>query len=331
MAKTWSVTWVVFAAALMGVLVVVSVVDVQGKEAPVGSGTITVGNGFYNVSVQDAPSSTGIGTYTVSTGPDFPQPNENVLYGGAGGSPWTTYLTVRSFTSSMDYVTTTTENLSSNFTVQNLDPALVSLTATNTSVTVTWNTTTAPNMSDALLITQVTAVEDQEYSVPVVRVTTSVTNVGEATVSIGIRYEWDLMIDGSDDAWFAERYPDSAWTETEIAYAPPDFDHFEATNDPSFPVFSIFGTVNGPEGFSPLPTSPHRLVYADWSGAFNNAFEYTPGPSTGMDSAVLYYWGHNDTTALLLEPGATASVTQYLYVDETTGECIEEVGYFEEL
>jgi hypothetical protein len=329
MAKNCSVTWVLFAAALMGVLVVASVVGVQGKEAPVGAGTITVGNGIYNVSVQDVASSTGIGTYTVSTGPDFPQPNENVLYGGAGGSPGTTYLTVRSYNSGTDYVTRTGTPVST-YTVRNLDPALAFLNATNTSVTVTWNTTTAPNMSDALLITQITAVEGTNLSDSCVRVTTNVTNVGSTTVSIGIRYEWDLMIDGNDGSWLAARGPLGAWLDTEKEWLAPSFESFETTDDPTTPFFSIFGTVTGPETFDPQPTPPDLLQFADWGGAFSAAFDYTPTGQivAGDDSAVTYLWGHNETTAIELWAGETKSVTQYLYVVNLTPEC---EGWFDSL
>ena len=48
-------------------------------------------------------------------------------------------------------------------------------------------------------------------------------------------------------------------------------------------------------------------------GGYNNAFDYTPVPLTDMDSAVLYYWGNNETKAIVLFPGETVSVTEYLY------------------
>jgi hypothetical protein len=329
MAKTCRVTWVLFAAALMSVLVVASVVGVQGKEAPGGAGTITVGNGIYNVSVEDVASSNGVGTYTVSTGSVFPQPNENVLYGGAARAPWSSYLTVRSYTSSKDYVTTNDSDVLSP-SVVNLDPALASINATNASATATWNTT---NMSDALLITQITAVEGMNLFDSRVRVTTNVTNVGSANVSIGIRYEWDLMIDGNDGSWLAE-CPDGEWLDTEKEWVAPSFESFETTNDPTDPFFSIFGTVTGNETFSPQPTLPDLLQFAYWGGAYYAAFDYTPTgqivAGAGNDSAVTYLWGHNGTTAIILEPAETVSVTQYQYVVvNVTRVCEDSVKSFE--
>ena len=192
-----------------------------------------------------------------------------------------------------------------------LDPAMVSVDPTATSVTTTWST--VEQMPDALNITQVTAVEGTTVADSRVRVTTNVTNLGDGPVGIGIRYEWDLMIDGSDDSWFAERNPDSIWTETEIAYTPPAFERFETTNDPASPVFSILGTVTGPSTFTPPPTPPDRFVYASWGASYGAAFDYTPTGMTGMDSAILYYWGNSEPNAIELVPGGTVSVTQYLY------------------
>jgi hypothetical protein len=337
MAKNCEVTWVLFAAALMGLILAASVVGVQGKEAPGGAGTITVGNGIYDVSVQDAASSTGIGTYTVSTGPVFPQPDENVLFGGADRDPWSSYLTVRSYNTSTDYVTANDSGVNSPFTVRMLDPALASINSTNTSVTATWNTATAPNMSDALLITQVTAVEGMNLFNSRVRVTTNVTNVGSANVSIGIRYEWDLMIDGNDGSWLAERGPDGGWLDTETEWLAPSFESFETTNDPTNPFFSIFGTVTGNETFSPQPTPPDLLQFAYWGrpGAFSAAFDYTPAgqivAGADNDSAVTYLWGHNGTTAIVLGPTETVSVTQYQYVVvNVTRVCEDSVKSFED-
>jgi hypothetical protein len=284
------------------------------KTGPTGSGgTVTVSNNIYDLSVEDTLGSAGVGTYTVSTGAGFPQPNQDILYDGVAHFPWSSYLTVRSYTTNTDYVTSTDGSIGSTppFGVINIDPANFAIVPTATSVTTMWSTLGI--MPDALDITQVTAIEGTTVADSRVRVTTNVTNVGPEPVLIGIRYEWDLMIDGSDDAWFVERNPDGVWTETEIAYTPPTFEQFETTNDQNAPVFSIFGTVTGPPTFIPLPTPPDRLVYADWFGAYSNAFDYTPTGMTGMDSAVLYYWGNNRTNAILLVSGETVSVTEYLY------------------
>jgi hypothetical protein len=122
------------------------------------------------------------------------------------------------------------------------------------------------------------------------------------------------MVADSDDAWFAERNPDADWTDTETAYTPPTFEMFEITDDPDCPTLSIYGTVNGPTELTPPPTPPDRLVYASWSDAYDVAFDYEPTGQSGMDSAVLYYWGTSDEdTPITVNPGESASVTAYLH------------------
>jgi len=277
-----------------------------------GTGTITVTNGIFTLSVDD--TGTGIGTYTVGTGASHPNPNQNVLFAGASHNPATTYLTVRVYhaaAAGTEYVSTdSSPTPSSGFVLDWLDNYVTSVTQTGpTEVTTVWTL-----KQDMLLITQVTAIEGTTLADSRVRVTTTVTNLayGEVDYLVGIRYEWDLMLDGSDNAQFKAVSPDSAWTDTEIAYAPPAFQKFATTNDPTAPMFEVFGTVNGPTTLTPAPTPPDRFVYAWWSGASGNAFDYTPAPLSGMDSAVLYYWGDTLANAIELLPEESASVTQYI-------------------
>lgn len=193
------------------VLAVILVISMSESAA-----SVAAGNTIYEITVQDTIGQTGVGTYTVRTGPAFPQPNQNVLYGGVSQAPSTTYLTVRSYTSGTDYVSTSSSPVTS-LTLVNLDTCAPSVATTATSATTTWNTT-----QDPLLIEQVTAVEGTTVADSRVRVTTNVTNLGVSPVDIGIRYEWDLEISDSDESWFAERNPDNGWTATEIEYNPPN-------------------------------------------------------------------------------------------------------------
>jgi hypothetical protein len=296
----------------------VMAVSVAAKTTPpAGSGTITVSNNIYDLSVENQSGAGGIGTYTVSTGAGFPQPNQDILWDGVNRYPWSSYLTVRSYTSQLDYVTTTDPEgegigTSPGFTWYNIDPALVNIDATATSVTTNW---VIWGQVDSLDITQVTAVEGTTVADSRVRVTTTVTNTGLNLSRIGIRYEWDLMIDGEDGAWVAARNPDGAWLGAEQEWASPTFERFETTNDPANPILTVFGTVNGPASFTPAPTQPDLLQFANWSGVYSEAFNYTP---TGQiiaedDSAVTYLWGNNETNAIELAPGENVTVTQYLY------------------
>ncbi|MCK5585358.1 hypothetical protein KAJ02_04735, partial [Candidatus Bipolaricaulota bacterium] len=173
--------------------------------------------------------------------------------------------------------------------------------------------TTTWNPGGGLEVEQVTVVEGATLSDSRVRVTTKVTNNDDVTHEVGIRYEWDLMIADDDDAWFAKRRPDGSFTQEELICTPPSFERFETTDDPGNPSFSVFGSVNGPQGvFSPDPTPPDRFIFGEWDEY--DAWDFYEGSDPSSDSAVLYYWGYDDgNSPIELSPGESVSVTAYLY------------------
>jgi hypothetical protein len=294
------------------------------------SGTVTISNGIYDVSVQDKTGLTGLGTYTVSTGTWHPLPNQDVLFAGVVQQPWSTYLTVRSYNTSTEYVSTSSSPTpSAGYNVVNLDT--VSATGfsspTPTSAVAWWDLNT-PADPDDLYIEQVIEVVGTTLADSRVRVSTEVTNTGAEPVDIGIRYEWDIVIDGFDGSWFAERNPDGPWIDVENEWTSPAFERFETTNDLASPMFSIFGTVTGSTTFTPPPTPPDLLQFAAWGsspspGLFAFAFDFTPTARTvagpGLDSAVAYYWGNTDGNAIRLNAGKGVIVTQYLVAANTCG------------
>ncbi|MCK5592992.1 hypothetical protein KAI31_02730, partial [Candidatus Bathyarchaeota archaeon] len=316
---------IVLLLTLIFSIIAASPVDAQKGEIGNEGGTVTISNGIYDVSVQDVTGLSGLGTYTVSTGTGHPQPNQDVLYDGVAQQPWSTYLTVRSYSTSTEYVSTSSSPTpSAGYNVVNLET--VSATGfsslTPTSAVAWWNLNT-PADPDDLYIEQVIEVVGTTLADSRVRVSTEVTNTGIDPMDIGIRYEWDIMIDGFDGSWFAERNPDEPWIDIESEWTAPAFERFETTNDPASPVFSIFGTVTGPTTFTPPPTPPDLLQFAAWGsspspGLFDFAFDFTPTARTvagpGLDSAVAYYWGNTDGNAIRLNAGEGISVTQYLYV-----------------
>jgi len=278
-------------------------------------GTVTTGNAVYHISVRDVAGGGGIGTYTVGTAAGHPVPGQNVLYGGAAANPWSTYLTVKSYTTSTEYVATNSgPTPSAGCTVVNLELSNTSVALIGAGVRTTWSVA----VPDALDIVQDTNVEGTTLADSRVRVTTEVANRGDAPVRIGIRYEWDIMIDGRDGSWFAERNPDASWISAENQWSGLTFEHYETTDNPAAPVFTIFGTVNGPVTFTPRPTPPDLLQFVAWGGVYGFAFDFTPTGRTiagaGLDSAVAYYWGNSEGNARELLPGESISVTQYLYV-----------------
>ena len=286
-----------------------AVVAEGGKEPPgTSGGTFVVTNGIYTLSVEDNPLSSGVGTYTISTGVTHPNPNQDIFYDGAMQMPWSTYLTVRVYDTATEYVSTNAAPLpSAGYTVVALDTCSPLVTAIDTSVTTAW--TTPENLG----IEQLTAIHGTTLSDSMIEVTTTVTNQDSIPQSVGIRYEWDIMIDGNDGSWFAERIPDGPWLDTEAEWVLPAFERYETTDNPGAPLFSIFGTVTGPAVLS--PTSPDLLQFANWREIYARAFDYTlVGHTIGDDdSAVGYYWGNNDANKITLVPGESVSVTTYLF------------------
>ncbi len=276
--------------------------DMGAYEAPlIGMAT----NGIYKLFISSSGTGeNGVGTFTLMTGDSHPFPEENILFGS--GYPGTTYLTVRSYTSNTDYVSTSSTPSSSS-TVISLDSFSPVVTPIGSmGYQTTWSIT-AP---DPLTIDQVTNIEGTTLNDSVVRITTTVRNNGTLPVQIGIRYEWDWMIDGSDDAMIKRYRPDdSDFTSTFFEEAPPGFLYYEATNTPS--TFSVFGTVNGPSSLSPPPTPPHRFNYSFWGDASANAWDFTV-EGGGVDSAVCYYWGDTPSNAITINPGESYSVAQYI-------------------
>ncbi len=270
-----------------------------------GFAEVSATNGIFVLYVDN--DETDAGTFTVATGPNHPHPGENVLYGGADGSAWSTYLTVRSYTSGTDYVSAG-DQPSSSFTVVNLNaqsqPTITPIGSTG------YKTTWKIESPDSLTIEQVTNIEGTTIDDSLVRVTTTVKNDGSSPVKIGIRYEWDWQINGSDDSRIKRHNPDdSDFSSTFFEEAPPNFEYYEETNDSV--TWSIFGTVNGPNTLNPPPTPPDRFNYSSWGSAYDNAWDFTVTGGND-DSAVCYYWGDTEDHAITLNPSESYTVTQYI-------------------
>ncbi|MEO0227861.1 MAG: hypothetical protein ABIL70_07430, partial [candidate division WOR-3 bacterium] len=289
--------------------------DAMHPKRPDPADLIVVTNGFYDLIIE---TDYGIGTYTVRTGSNHPATvaaggvKQNVLYGGAYGNPWSTYLTVKSYTSNTNYYTRTgTPYPDSGCTGVQLDNAISSITQpTPTSVLCVWNIT---GMNDYLTIKQNTFIDGTTLDDSKIGVTATVKNTGNDTVKIGIRYEWDIMIDGNDASIFRTKNPQGPWLNTETQWSNIYYTHYEITDNQYTPTFYNLGTATGPSYLTPPPTPPDLLSYASWYYSYSNAFNYTVQGLSGYDSAILYYWGDNLANAKILAPGDSIMVTQYLF------------------
>ncbi len=283
--------------------------------------TVSAGNDFYRVHVQDSGN---VGLYTVTTGPLHPAgAGLDVLF--ENGPPATTFNTIRSHTSGTDYVQKPSS--SSNPTV--VLGAFGSVVPIGTTgFRVTYTLPGPPQTPDALTIVQDVNANGTTFTDSTVEVTTSVRNDGASPVAIGIRYLWDFRIGNDDGPTFQEFNPLGAVRIHEAKFASPVFEFYSIVDNDinaAPPTFNVFGTVTGPGSVSPRPTAPDVLKYVCWQTAFPLAWDYTVNPLrdiattasdcrgfAGGDVAVLYYFGEPAANAIVIPPGETRSVSASL-------------------
>jgi hypothetical protein len=281
---------------------------------------VSASNNYYDLTVENSALSSGIGTYTVCTGDSHPATianggeKQNVLYGGAYASPWSTYLSIKSYNTNTIYVTNSyaTTPDPGCVTIQ-LDPWGIVTQQNPTSILSAWNLVGSQN--DSIRIEQQTYIEGATLDDSRIGVTTKVKNLGHTPKQIGIRYEWDIMIDGNDGSVMRTKNPQGPWLVYETPWTNFNFTHYEITDDTTDPTFYNLGTVTGPTYLTPVPTLPDLLTYASWSDGYDRAFNYTPTSQYlyDYDSAILYYWGHDLAHAITIAAGDSVMVTQYLF------------------
>lgn len=298
-----------------------------GAVPPTRAETLTAGNQFYRVLVENSPerpdldAPPGVGTYGVITGPDHPAGEGlNVLYQVPSLPTGTSYTTIHSYSSGTNYVQgrgltgdPTTIWLNSYGTVTPLGD-----TGFRTTYTLPEN---APD--DLVIISEIQAT-GETYEESVVAITTAVRNTGTLPVAIGIRYLWDFQIARDDGPTLQPINPDGTPSETETAYQQPTFESFKIVdNDKNAtpPTFNVFGSVTGPTTITPTPTPPDLLQFVDWEDAYLTPFSYTINPSRTItlgekvtnDSAALLFFGGDSPRSLNIAPGQTVTVSAAIF------------------
>lgn len=300
---------------------------------------LTAGNDYYQVHVADSGN---VGQYTATTGPAHPAGSGlNVIYGD--GIPGTSFTTIRSYTSSTDY--TQDDGKTSSFAVVPLGPLGTVSALGTTGFRTVYNVTG----NDQLTITQDIRVNGSTFEDSTIELTTTVQNNGVTAVRIGIRHLIDYQI-GTDDGPIFQPvnvvqgdFVGCDPRSVEARYVIPSFDAYVIEDNdvnPNPPTFNIFGSVNGPAGISPQPTPPDLLQFVCWPTSFGTAFSYSIDPTRdvatvngtcqsgtgGGDSAVLYYFGGNESSALLIGPGQSKTVSVSLFlrpiVESVVTQCV---------
>ena len=311
--------------------------------APSAQAIVSAGNAFYQVFVQDTTGS-GVGLYTATTGPSHPAgPGLNVLFGN--GVPDTSFNTIRSYSSNTDY--TQSPGKSGANTTVFLDPFGVVTPLGSTGFRTTYTLPGGSNSSDAMTIVQDVQVNGTTFEDSTIEVATTIINNGSNSLSAGVRYFWDYQIGIDDGPTFtpvnsiALVSANCNVLTTETQFNDPTFEAYlmvDNDRNPHPPTFNIFGTVVGPNTVVPLPTPPDLLQYVCWPNAFGTAFDYTINPALdiatvnsactpgGGDCAVSYFFGHNSGAALVIDAGASATVSASLFLTPITTST-NNVGY----
>ena len=299
----------------------------------------TVTNGIYDVFVQSTGSDKG--TYTIRTGANHPVTlsmgsAQSVLYGGDSGSPGTSFNTIRSYTSSTDYVIGTGK--SSDFAVINLDNYMTGTAAIGTNeLQTTWNLPGPPATPDKLQILQSIRIQGNDFSNSFIVVSISVTNLGANPVSLGVRYFWDMEIGNDDGPTFTQVNQDGtigAALINEVEFHLPAFESFHIQDNdknPNPPIFGVHGTVTGPQSF--LPSAPGILQFVCWDIGFDTAFNYAVDPSMniattaalcggsrGGDSAISYLFGSDAASAYTISTQQILTLSTSIFAAPPDGD-----------
>ena len=279
------------------------------------------GNGYYWVFVDEQPGGKGIGAFTVATGPDYPAgAGRAMLFGGETGDAWSSYTTVRSYTTGTDYVQTL-GGASSGFLVEPMDAYGSVSPIGATGYRTTYELPGAGETADTLRIVSEVNVNGASLAGSSVEITTTVTNLDPYPVSAGVRYLLDLKLAEDDGPTLAAVNPTQQPLETEASYPRPGFAGWRSEdNTLSAPTLSVFGTASaGYPGIVPASTAPDLLQFVYWPEAYGVAFDYTTAgrdvasPAGLDDSAVLYYFGSSEGSAIRLDPQQSVTVSVSLF------------------
>ncbi len=295
---------------------------------PTFPGALSGGTPFYTVYV-NGTAGTGIGLYTITTGPMHSLGvGKEVLYGR--GQPGTSFNTVRSYTTGTDYVQIAGALPSSPNQVVSLDPfgrvALLDTPGFRTTYELPGGGITPDELTIYSDVIATSAFSGDSG----VRVTVTVLNNGSHAVDIGVRLLWDLRIENDDGPTFQKFAPNSPRETTELEVAPTLSAFVASDNDIinlAPPSYNIIGTAASGRA-DPQAAGPDLLQFTCWANSFFTAFDYTIDPqrdiarllffssacrgTAGGDSAIAYYFGSNKKQAITVPPGAQVTVSAFL-------------------
>ncbi len=263
----------------------------------------------------DITGNSDFGTYTAETGPNHVYPHITLLYGGSYPSAWSSWTTIHSENSNIDYIGKNgTATPPSGYDIANLKnfASQVICDTVNRSLEIVYEIDTA---GDRLTVKEVFWVEGTYSNNSFLwHRTTVINNSLFNTANVGVRWEYDTHVDNTDHpAQYQCKY-DSALGDllcsdeiaTPVQVGPPVPDTFnymrEAdSNPPSSDKYHVFAVVDD------SVTPPDFVYHTRWPNANSNTWTYTLSTDditveSGSDNAFVYFW---DVQAIL--PGDSIS------------------------
>lgn len=273
-----------------------------------GFGTLSASNPYYDVylSCDDGAftARTGV-SHSVTVGSGAPQ---NVIFGGAGGSPGTSDITFRVHDTNDDFLSPTGGQTCT------FNPADTALEPNSQGVESEWTRTVAGGRS-LTLREEIVAFGSAESNSGI-RLTLGATNspTSAGPVTMGVRWQIDYQNGGDDGPLYAqvlcgppfevfnERSTEHEFTSAEVAGQ----DFYRIQNNTGSPIFGNFTGTTALAGFDGTG-KPDRLIYGLWPTMRSSAWTYgaTEGANADFDSAVLYYFGYAAVDGITIAPGAS--------------------------
>ncbi len=251
----------------------------------------------------DIEPGSDFGTYTAETGPNHVYPHITLLFGGSTPSAWSSWTTIHSENSGIDYIgkngTATPPSGYDMANLKNFASQVICDTANNR-LEIVYEIDTA---GDRLTVREVFWVEGTYSNNSFLwHRTTVINNSLFNTASVGIRWEYDTHVDATDHpAHYQCRYDPalgdllcSDEIATPVQVGPPVPDTFnylrEAdSNPPTGDKYHVFAVVDD------SVTPPDFVYHTRWPNAHANTWTYSLSTDditveNGLDNAFVYFW-----------------------------------------
>lgn len=280
---------------------------------PIKLGTNTIAWYISNDAISDA------GTYTAATDAGHPYGTDvTLLYGGGAHNPWSSYTTIRSYRTNLDYVTRSTG-------------ASTSPPFDTVSLVRFYN---GAKFIDSRALLQIWRVNNGQDNFELKqRFTTQkwgdssglglsliLKNLANQNRTFSFRFEWDTHVGNYDSPYYRRYYSTTPnpWEPYEIQWTGLNSLWYGEEAEDAIPSRRHFLSVTAPTFYSPPPTCPDSLFYVRWGGTYGgyaNAFD-VPYMGDGIadslpgyyDDCICYMWVNRT-----IPPNDSIVLTQYLF------------------